>query len=105
MVDHRTVVTTIIFCSSDMVDNTIRGTISSLDRLTLFGPERCSVYLCLPYLGGIAIFPEDKFKDIVGNPYDAVKLKIANLTKKPLNGTLKDINPVQENHNVIYHFK
>ena len=88
-----------------VIDKTLRETISSLDKLKLFVLKKCPVYLCLPYLGSVASFPEDKFKDIVGNPYDAVKLKIAHLTKKPLNRTFKEVTPVHQNHNVIYHFK
>ena len=90
---------------SDIVDKTIRNTISSLDKPKLFGPEKCPVYLRLPYLGSATSFLEDKVRDIVGNTYGAVKLRIAHLTKKPLNGIFKDVTPVQEKHNVIYHFK
>ena len=63
------------------------------------------VYLRLPYLDSVSSFLEDKVKDIVGNTYGAVKLRIAHLTKKPLNGISKDVTPVQEKHNVVYHFK
>ena len=58
-----------------------------------------------PFLGNVASFLEDKVKDIVGNTYGAVKLRIAHLTKKPMNGISKDVTPVQQKHNVIYHFK
>ena len=63
------------------------------------------VYLRLPYLDSVSSFLEDKVKDIVGNTYGGVKLRIAHLTKKPLKGISKDVTPVQEKHNVIYHFK
>ena len=89
----------------DGVDKTIRNTISILDKPKLFGPETFPVYLRLPYLGSVASFLEDKVKDIVGNTYGAVKLRIAHLTKKPMNGISKDVTPVQQKHNVIYHFK
>ena len=80
-------------------------TIFSLDKLKLFGPDRCPVYICLRYLGSVASFLEDKVKNIVETTYDAVKLKITHLIKKPLKGTFKDVTPFQENRNVIYHFK
>ena len=64
----------------DMVYKTIRKTISSLDKPKLYGPEKCRVNLPLPYLGSVASFLENKVKDIVGNTYGAVKLKIAHLT-------------------------
>ena len=63
-----------------MVYKTIRKTISSLDKPKLYGPEKCWVNLPLPYLGSVASFLENKVKDIVGNTYGAVKLKIAHLT-------------------------
>ena len=71
---------------SDIVDKTIRNTISGLEKPKLFGPEKCPVCLRLPYLGSATCFLEDKVSDIVGNTYGAVKLRIAHLTKKPLNG-------------------
>ena len=49
----------------DIVDKTIKKTISSLDRPKLFGPEKYPVYLRLPFLGNDASFLEDKVKDIV----------------------------------------
>ena len=88
-----------------MVYKTIRKTISSLDKPKLYGPEKCRVNLPLPYLGSVASFLEDKVKDIVGNTYGAVKLRVAHLSKKSLNEIVKDVTPVQEKHNVIYHFK
>ena len=56
----------------DIVNKTIRNTISSLDKPKLYEPEKYPVYLRLPYLGSVASFLEDKVKDIVGNTYDAV---------------------------------
>ena len=63
------------------------------------------MYLSLPYLGSAASFHENKVKDIVGNTHGAVKHKVAHFTKKSLNGIFKDETPVQEKHNVVYHFK
>ena len=63
-------------------DKTIRKTISSLDKPKLYGPEKYPVYLHLPSLDSVASFPEDKVKDIVGNTYGAVKLRVAHFTKK-----------------------
>ena len=53
----------------NIIDKTIRKTIYSLDKPKLYGPEKCPVYLRLPYLGSVASFIEDKAKDVVGNAY------------------------------------
>ena len=87
----------ISFCYPfDIFNKTIRKTISSLDKPKLYGPEKYPVYLHLPSLDSVASFPEDKVKDIVGNTYGAVKLRVAHFTKKPHNGIFKDVTPVQE---------
>ena len=49
----------------DAVGKTIRKIISTLDKPQLYGPEKCLVYLCLPYLGSVVSFLEDKVKSIV----------------------------------------
>ena len=63
----------------DIVGKTIRTTISCLNKPKLYGPEKCPVYLHLPYLGSVASFLEDEVKDIVGNTYGAVKLRVTHL--------------------------
>ena len=40
----------------DIVDKTIRKTISSFNKPKLYGLEKCQVYLRLPYLGSVASF-------------------------------------------------
>ena len=89
----------------DIVDKTIRKTISSLDKPKLYGLEKCSLYLRLPYLGSVSSFLEYKVKDLVGNAYGATKLRVAHFTKKPLNGIFKDVTPVQVKHSLMYHLK
>ena len=76
-------------------------TISSLDKTILYEPEKCLVYICLPYLGSIASFLEDK----VGYTYGAIKLRLRHLTKKLLKGIFKNVTSVQEKHTVMCHFK
>ena len=65
----------------DIVDKTIKKTISNLDRPKLFGPKKCPVYPRHPFLGNVANFLEDKVKYIVGSTYGAITLRIAHLTK------------------------
>ena len=88
----------------DIADKTIRKTISSLDKPRRYEPEKYQVYLHLPYCS-VASFLDDKVKDIVGNTYGAVKLRIAHFTKTLQIEIFKDVTLVQEKHNVLYHFK
>ena len=63
------------------------------------------MYLRLPYLGNEAKFLENKLKHTINSSFRAVNLQISYLTRKPLNGIFKDVNPDPEKYNVIYQFK
>ena len=47
-------------------------------------------------LGSVASILKDQVKDIVGSTYGVVKLRIAHLAKKPMNGISKDITHVKK---------
>ena len=92
----------LLYYPFNIVDKNVRKTISRLDKPKTYGPEKCPVYLRLPYLGSVTSFLEDKFKDIVRSTYGAVKVRVTHVTKKPLNGIFKDVTLKKK---IIYHFK
>ena len=49
----------------DIVDKTVRKTIYSLDEPKLFGPEKCPVYIRLPYLGSVASSMKKKLNKVL----------------------------------------
>ena len=59
----------------DVVKKTINNTISKLDRPTKLGPNKCPVYLRLPYLGKEVKFLENKVKETVNGTFGAVNLQ------------------------------
>jgi hypothetical protein len=88
-----------------IIKRTIKRTIEMKERPTPFGPDKCPVYLRLPYIGHVSKRFEKQVTDIVGKAFGSVRLRVMFKTTKPLSGTPKDFSPIQENNNVIYHFK
>ena len=55
------------------------------------GPSKCPIYLRLPYLGKEATALENNVKNTVNSTFRSVQLRISHYTRKPLNGTYKDV--------------
>ena len=49
-------------------------------------PNKCLVYLGLPYLGKKAKFLENQIRETVNSSFGSVNLRITHSTRKPLNG-------------------
>ena len=61
-----------------------------------FGPEKCPIYIRLPYLAQASEpFTQRLYKEIE-NIYHTIKLRPVFDMKKPLNGTNKDISPTHD---------
>ena len=89
----------------EIIEKAINKTISKLDSPTKHGPNKCSIYLRLPYLGKEAKLLENQITETVNKTFGAVNLRISHSTRKPLNGIVKDLTPDQENCNIIYKYK
>ena len=89
----------------EVIEKTINRTTAKLVSPTKHGPNKCVVYLRLPYLGKEAKLFENQVLETVDNTFGAVSLRITHSTRKPLNGIVKDLTPDQEKCNIIYKYK
>ena len=70
----------------------------------MIGPQKCPVYLKLPYLGNISERFSKKISDEINQVFGPVNLRTILNTDRPLSGTYKDVSPTQEKSNIIYKF-
>ena len=89
----------------EVIEKTINRTTAKLVSPTKHGPNKCAVYLRLPYLGKEAKLFENQVLETVDNTFGAVNLRITHSTRKPLNGIVKDLTPDPEKCNIIYKYK
>ena len=74
----------------------ISRTTAKLVSPTKHDPNKCSVYLKLPYLGNEVKLLENQIRETVNNTFVAVNLRTSHSTRKPLNGIVKDLTPDPE---------
>ena len=81
------------------------GKIWILDQIwTKFGPEKCPVYLHLPWLGSVSTRFEKQVKSAVKECFSTVEPRVVHSTKELLPATNKDVLPALQKSNVIYQF-
>ena len=69
-----------------------------------FGPEKCPVYLHLPWLGPVSNRFEKQITSSVKHCYLAVEPHVVYKTNQLLPVAIKDVLPALQNSNVIYQF-
>ena len=72
--------------------------------LLKFGPEKCPIYLRLPWLGFVFTRFEKQVKSAVKQCFSAVEPRVVYSTKELLPATNKNVLPALQKSNVIYHF-
>ena len=72
--------------------------------LPKFGPEKCPVYLLLPWLGSVSTRFEKQVKFAVKQCFSAVKPRVVYFTNELLSATNKDVLPALQKSNIIYQF-
>ena len=72
--------------------------------LPKFGPEKCPVNLCLPWLCSVFTRFEKQVKSAVKHCFSAVEPRVVYYTNERLSATNKDILPALQKSNVIYQF-
>ena len=72
--------------------------------LPKFGPERCPIYLRLPWLGSVSTRFEKQVKSLVKHFFSAVEPRVVHSTNELLSTTNKDVLPALQKSNVIYQF-
>ena len=70
--------------------------------LPKFGPEKCVVYLRLPWLGSVSTRFEKQVKSAVKQCFSAVEPRVVYSTNKLLPATIMDVLPALQKSNVIY---
>ena len=76
----------------------------SSTALKMIGPQKCPVYLKLPYLGNISERFSKKISEEINQVFGAVNLRTILYTDRPLSGIYKDVSPTHEKSNIIYKF-
>ena len=69
-----------------------------------FEPERCPVYLRLPWLGSVSTRFEKQVKFVVKQCFSAVETRIVYSTNELLYATNKDVLPALQKSNVVWQF-
>ena len=72
--------------------------------LPKFGPEKCPVYLRLPWLGSVSTRFEKQVKSDVKQCFSAVEPRVVYSTNELLPATNKNVLPALQKNNVIYQF-
>ena len=72
--------------------------------LPKFGPEKCPVYLRLPWLGSVSTRFEKQLKSAVKQCFSAVEPLVVYSTNELFSATNKNILPALQKSNVIYQF-
>ena len=72
--------------------------------LPKFGPEKCPVYLRLPWLGSVFNRFEKQVKFAVKQCFSTVEPRVVYFTNELLSATNKDVLPALQKSNVIYQF-
>ena len=76
----------------------------SSSALKMIGPQKCPVYLKLPFLGKVSENFATRISEEIGQVFGSVRLRTVLYTYRPLSGIYKDVSPIQEKSNIIYKF-
>ena len=77
---------------------------TNIYALPTLGPEKCPVYLRLPWLGFVSIRFEKQVKSAIQQCYFAVQPRVVFSTNQLLPAPQKDVLPASHKSNVIYQF-
>ena len=78
--------------------------IKQFHDLPKFGPEKCPVYLRLPWLDFVSTRFEKQVKSAVKQCFSTVEPRVVYPTDELLSATNKDVLPALQKSNVIYQF-
>ena len=70
-----------------------------------YGPQRCPVYIRLPYIGPVSTRFENQLKDGVSKTFGSLHLRVVFKTRSLNHRLPKDVSPTSELNNIIYYFK
>ena len=92
------------FHSEHIIKSFIAKKMKQFQALPKFGPEKCPVYLCLPWLDFVSTWFEKQVKSAVKQCFSFVEPLVVYSTKKLLFFTNKNVLPALQKSNMIYQF-
>ena len=97
-----------ILCSNDYSENVINSRIKrKIEEFKLppkEGPEKCPVYLKLPWIGNISTKFENQCKTAASSCFGAVNLRAVLSTRKMLPTVRKDVVPTKQQRMIVYQY-
>ncbi len=88
-----------------VIKRTIKQTLERDRDKKGFGPEKCPVYIRLPYIGPVSSRFESQLKEGVSRTFGSAHLRVVFNSNKLFHRLPKDVTPTQEKNNVIYHYR
>ena len=87
-----------------IIDRAISNKLARLQSLPKFGPNKCPVYLKLPWIGNISLKFENKIKSSVKHRFRAVESRVLISTRKIFLSIHKDDVPSIQQSMVVYKY-
>ena len=88
----------------DVISVYIKEKIGNFSADVKFRPQKCPVYLKLPWIGDISLRFESQIKQAIANCFFAVNPLVVYSTKKALPSIQKDCVPATQKSPVVYEF-
>ena len=89
----------------NIINAQITKKIAQFSTLKRFGPEKCPVYLRIPWIGKPSTNLEKEVKTAVESCYGSVSIRLVFTSKRMLPEAHKDVLPVIQKSFVIYEYK
>ena len=87
------------------INTQITKKIARFSTLKRFGPEKCPVYLRVPWIGKPSTNLEKEVKTVVESCYGSVSTRLVFMSKLMLSVARKDVPPAIQKSFVIYEYK
>lgn len=88
-----------------VVNSIMKRKLASFETLPMYGPQKCPVYLRLPWIGQQSIEVSKLVKSAINSTYNAVMLRSVFTSKQILPCSQKDVLPSLQSSNIIYKFE
>ena len=90
--------------TADVLLSCINQTLANFPAEKAFGPEKCPVYLKLPWIGKVSSKYENQISKAITSCYYAVKSRVVYNTRVMLPSAKKDCVPTTQKSCVVYEF-
>ena len=89
----------------NVINIQIAKKIAQFSTLKRFGPEKCPMYLRVPWIGNSSTNLKKEIKTAVESGYDSVSTRLVFTSKRMLPVARKDVLPTTWKSSVIYEYK